>query len=1085
MTPPFARILIANRGEIAIRIARACAGLGVAAVAAFSADDARSAHLAAADAAVALPGSGPRAYLDIAAVVAAAVASGCDALHPGYGFLSENAAFARACAAAGIAFIGPAPAALALFGDKAAARAAAVAAGVPVLGGSDGEVDLTQAQALFDSLGGAVMVKALAGGGGRGMRAVTAAAGLPDAFAAAAREAQAAFGDGRLYLEALLPRARHVEVQLLGDRHGGLAALGTRECSLQRRHQKLIEFAPAPVPPATARAMIEAALALGAGYDSLGTAEFLVDAGDAARFAFIEFNPRLQVEHTVTEAVFGVDLVAAQIMVAAGTPLADLDLPDVARGVAVQARVNAETVAAGGSLRASSGVLTRYDPPAGPGVRVDSGVRGGGAPNPAFDSLLAKVVAHAPDLPRAVALLDRSLADFAIDGPATNIGFLRGLLALPEVAAGAMTTTLVDAATPAIVAGLDRTVIPAKARTHLLSAQEMGPGFRGDDSVLNAVAAPLAGLVVEVSVAPGNRVRAGQQVAILEAMKMEHVVVAGASGVVRTVLATAGEVADDGAVLVQIEPGEVAGGGAAVAVEPDPDDIRPDLAELNQRTAATLDAARPDAVARRRKTQQRTARENIADLIDPGSFNEYGALTFAAQQARHSRDHLLRISPADGLIAGTATINGARFAPGRTAALVMSYDYTVFAGTQGMANHKKTDRMLGLARRHRLPVVWFAEGGGGRPGDTDHFGATGLDVPTFRAWAALSGKALRIGIAAGRCFAGNAVMWGLSDITIATRDSTIGLGGPAMIEGGGLGVFKPEDVGPIGVMASTGVADLVADDEAHAVALTRQLLGHFQGDLPGAAGDQRRLRHLIPENRLRVYDVRAVAALLFDSGTMLELRGGFGRGIVTALARLDGRAVGVIANDPKILGGAIDSNAADKAARFMALCDSFGLPIISLCDTPGFMVGPASEATGAVRHGSRLFTIGAALTVPLVCVVLRKGYGLGAQAMAGGSFHAPAAMLAWPTAEFGGMGLEGAVRLGYAKELAALTDPDERKALFDKLLARMYAEGKAVSIAGYLEIDAVIDPAETRGWLTRALAALPAAAGSGRMVDNW
>ncbi|WP_207790075.1 acetyl-CoA carboxylase family protein [Polymorphobacter arshaanensis] len=1067
----FKRLFIANRGEIAVRIARAAAGLGIASVAAFSEDDAASPHVLAATSGGALPVRGPRAYLDGAAVIAAAKAAGCDALHPGYGFLSENAAFAADCAAAGITFVGPAPAALTLFGDKAAARAAAEAANVPVLGGT-GAVSLEEAEKAFAKLG-AVMIKALAGGGGRGMRIVTRAADLPEAYARASSEAQAAFGDGRVYLEAYMSRARHIEVQLIGDRHGGLTHAGTRECSLQRRHQKLIEIAPAHLPAGTETALLDAALRLGraAHYDSLGTVEFLLDADDAEIFAFIEMNPRLQVEHTVTEEVTDIDLVATQIRIAAGAKLGDLALPSGHRGVAVQARVNAESVSADGALRASHAAITRYEAPSGPGIRVDGFARTGTQPNPAFDSLLAKVIARGSDLRGALALLDRALGECVIDGPATNTGFLRALIAHPDVVGDRMTTSLVDAVTADLVATL-----PV---SEAAVAQVVPEGLVG-------IPAPLSGLVVAVSVAVGDAVRVGQQVAVLEAMKMEHVVTAQLSGIVRRIDAQVGAVANDGGALVLVEPAEVEGGSAIVAEAPDPDHIRPDLADLLARTAATLDPQRPDAVARRRKTGQRTARENIAELIDPGSFNEYGALTFAAQLKRHPREHLLKISPADGLIAGTASVNGDVFGPEKSRVMVLSYDYTVFAGTQGTANHKKTDRMLNLARDWALPLVWYAEGGGGRPGDTDHFSATGLDVPSFRALAALSGTCLRIGIASGRCFAGNAVMFGLCDITIATRDSTIGLGGPAMIEGGGLGNFKPEEVGPIGVMASNGVVDIVADDEPHATALTKQLLSYFQGDLPVTeAADQRLLRHSIPENRLRVYDVRSVIETLFDSGSVLELRRGWGIGVLTGFARLNGRAVGYLANDPKHLGGAIDSDGAAKAAHFMMLCDAFGIPIISLCDTPGFMVGPPSEVTGAVRHGSRMFTVGASLSVPVLMVVLRKAYGLGAQAMGAGSLHAPALTIAWPTAEFGGMGLEGAVRLGYAKELAACETEETRKALFDELVAKSYARGKAVSIAAYLEIDAVIDPADTRDWMTRALAALPRVAPTGRMVDNW
>jgi acetyl-CoA carboxylase carboxyltransferase component len=591
------------------------------------------------------------------------------------------------------------------------------------------------------------------------------------------------------------------------------------------------------------------------------------------------------------------------------------------------------------------------------------------------------------------------------------------------------------------------------------------------------IVAPLAGLVVAVEVADGDAVVAGQPLVVLESMKIEHVVTAPAGGIVGRIAVAVGEVAEPGQLLLTLQPGGAAS-VAAVAIATDPDAIRADLAEVRARHAQTLDAGRVAAVERHHARGRRTARENIADLVDPGSFTEYGALALPAQRRRHSVEHLRAIGPADGLVTGTATVGGQR-------ALVMAYDYTVFAGTQGHANHKKTDRMLALVAQWQLPLVWFVEGGGGRPGDTDAYGATGLDVPSFRSLAALSGKVPRIAIAAGRCFAGNAVMFGLCDVTIATRDSTIGLGGPAMIEGGGLGRFTPEEVGPIAVMAANGVVDLVADDEADAVRLTKALLGYFHG---GSAewdcADQRGLRSAIPENRLRAYDVRGVIATLADSGSVVELRAGFGRGMVTAFVRIEGRAFALIANVPAHLGGAIDADAATKAAHFLALADSFGLPVLSLCDTPGFMVGPEAEKSAGVRHGARLFTIGAALQVPVFTVVLRKGYGLGAMAMAAGGFAATNATIAWPTAEFGGMGLEGAVRLGYAKELAA--EPEAtRDALFERLVGKLYAEGKAVSVAAWLEIDAVIDPAETRGWLVRALDAAGPVRASGRMIDNW
>lgn len=516
--------------------------------------------------------------------------------------------------------------------------------------------------------------------------------------------------------------------------------------------------------------------------------------------------------------------------------------------------------------------------------------------------------------------------------------------------------------------------------------------------------------------------------------------------------------------------------------------VRPELAELRARTAATRDEARPEAVARRRKSGQRTARENIADLVDPGSFVEYGGLALAAQRQRMSVDELVKASPADGLIAGLATVNGDQFAAERARVMVLAYDYTVFAGTQGGMSHKKLDRMLALAGAWRLPIALFAEGGGGRPSDTDMPWVAGLDTPGFRSFAALSGLAPRVGIASGRCFAGNAALLGLCDVVIATEDSSIGMGGPAMIEGGGLGSFTPEEVGPIDLQWRSGVVDLRAADEAEAVALARRYLAYFQGPAASwSCGDQRALRDLVPAERRRAYKIRPVIEALADTGSVLELRGGFGAAMVTALVRIEGRPLGLLASSSQHLGGAIDSDAADKAARFLQLCDAFGLPVLSLCDTPGFMVGPRAEATGLVRHASRLFVAGARLRVPYLTVVLRRGYGLGAQAMAGGHFHAPLFTVSWPTGEFGAMGIEGAVKLALRKQLEATADPAAREQMIQAGVAYAHERGKAISMASFLEIDAVIDPADTRAWILRALASAPPAGAppERRFIDTW
>ena len=604
----------------------------------------------------------------------------------------------------------------------------------------------------------------------------------------------------------------------------------------------------------------------------------------------------------------------------------------------------------------------------------------------------------------------------------------------------------------------------------------------------NTLKAPMAGTVVQVAVGAGEAVHAGQLLLVLEAMKMEHEIRAEFDGTVLSVAVRAGELVLEDELLVTL--------GAAVRAavrqaEPAVDvtasaEARADLQEVIDRHAFTLDAQRPEAMAKRHALGLRSARENIADLCDEGSFTEYGALAFAAQTRRRPLDDLIKNTPADGMVTGIGSINGSEFGEERARCVVMSYDATVLAGTQGIRNHQKTDRMLGIALAQKLPVLLFAEGGGGRPGDTDSSHVAGLDLHTFASYARLSGQVPVVGIVAGRCFAGNAALLGCSDVIIATRGSNIGMGGPAMVEGGGLGVFTPEQIGPSAVQHGNGVIDVLVDDEARAVAVARQYLGFFQGRTRDwSAPDPLRLREVLPENRVRVYDVRQVMQGVADTGSLLELRAGFGVGILTPLARIEGRPVGLMANNPVHLGGAIDADAADKAARFMQLCNAHGLAIVSLIDTPGFMVGPEIEEKAQVRHVSRMFVTAAHLRVPFLALVLRKGYGLGAMAMAGGGFHEPTLTAAWPSGEFGGMGLEGAVRLGYRKELAAAAEGPERDALYDKLVAAQYERGKAIHMASMLEIDAVIDPAETRHWLVRGLASSKLRGERTSPIDTW
>ncbi|MFL5288753.1 MAG: carboxyl transferase domain-containing protein [Rhodopila sp.] len=1110
------KLLIANRGEIAVRIARAAADMGLPCVGVCSEDDTHSLHVRIPDEVRKLPGRGA-AYLDIAAVIAAAKEAGCDAIHPGYGFLAERADFARHCAEAGLTFVGPDVPHLELFGDKARARAAAARVDVPVIRGLDHAVTLEEARAFFDSLGpgGAMIIKANAGGGGRGTRVVVNAGDIEATFQRCQSEAKAAFGRADVYVEEFIPRARHVEVQILGDNAGNIAHLGERECSVQRRFQKIIEIAPAPAFDETLRYMIiDAAVrfARSVGYRNLGTFEFLVDVSGhrgAAPFVFIETNARLQVEHTVTEVVTGVDLVQAQIHLARGVTLAGLglDRPVTPRGHAIQARVNMETIAPDGSVRPSGGTLSVYEAPSGPGVRTDGFGYAGYRTSGAFDSLLAKVIAHAQDFPAAVGRVSRALSEFRLDGVATSIPFLCSILAHPDFVAGRIHTRWIDEnigtlaaggtnrrqrfvemPQPAVSGGTGFAGARVKSRDPLAlfahdarmkaeqaasAVDQEAPDLTGPDGSVG-VPSPIQATIGAIDVAVGDTVRKGQRVAVVEAMKMEHVINAPHSGIVRSVTMTTGDVVREGFPIVFIQEAQVEGGAVVAEAEPDPDAIRPDLQEVYDRHALTLDEHRPDAVAHRRKFGYRTARENIAQLVDSGSFKEYWPLVVARQHQRNTIEALRRNTPGDGVVAGTCSINGNLFDEARSRAIVVHYDYTVLAGTQGHRNHYKQDRLFELAHRFRLPLVLFGEGGGGRPGEDDIGPRVAVDTHTFTTFSQLSGLVPLVAVVNGRTFAGNTALVACSDVIIATEGSTIGMGGPAMIEGGGLGIYTPEEVGPISFQVPNGVVDVLVKDEVEAVEVAKKYLSYFQGPIADwEASDQRRLRHVVPENRLRLYNMRDVIETIADKGSVLEIREKFGIGLIAAFIRVEGRPMGVIANNPHHLSGAIDSNGADKGARFLQLCDAFDIPVLSLIDCPGIMVGPDVERTALVRHCTRLFNVGANMTVPLFNVVVRKAYGLGAQAMCGAGTLVGFCTVAWPTAEFAGMNIEGAVKLGYRKELMAIEDPEARRLEFERRTGIAYETAKAVNAAAGGGIDDVIDPADTRDWIASSLKRLP------------
>ena len=599
--------------------------------------------------------------------------------------------------------------------------------------------------------------------------------------------------------------------------------------------------------------------------------------------------------------------------------------------------------------------------------------------------------------------------------------------------------------------------------------------------------ASVQGAVTAIEADVGATVARGDVLLRLESMKMEFTVEAQADGVVQAVHVQHGDAVNEGDPLLDLVP-LVECSARVASVRTAQPAVRPELDELHARRALLADDARPQMAAARHAQGRRTARENIAALFDADSFVEYGAFAVAAQRSRRSLDDLQKNTPADGLITGTGLVHADAFGPERARVAAMAYDYSVLAGTQGNYNHRKSDRLLEIAQEHALPLVLFAEGGGGRPGDVDSPSVSGLHCTTFRALAALSGRVPTLGIVEGYCFAGNAALLGSCDYVIATRRASIGMGGPAMIEGGGLGVVAPDDVGPALTIARAGGIDLLVDDEDEATRAARRILAWHQGAMADAdADDQSTLRDAIPPGRNAVFDPRAIIATLADRGSVIELRAEFGLGVVTALARLGGHPVAIAATNPRHLAGALDVAGCDKLARFMQLADAAGHPLITLVDTPGFMVGPAVEAQGMMRHAGRVFVTAAALRVPVVSVVLRRGFGLGAMAFTAGHFHAPVATAAWPQAEFGPMGLEGAVRLGFRKELAAAAEGAERDALFERLLGGMRERGRALNVASHLELDDVIDPAQTRPWLLRVLATARRAPLPPRraFVDTW
>lgn len=1154
------KLLVANRGEIAIRIMRAAAELGIPTVAVAPNDDVTSLHTGKADEFVALEGNGASAYLDIDQLVAVAKDCGCDAVHPGYGFLSENGDFAAACADAGLIFVGPAVETLRLFGDKAHARKAAIDASVPVVHGLDHAVSLAVAKQFFEELGvgKAMMIKAVGGGGGRGSRLVHSADEVESSYERCQAEADAAFDNPDVYVEEFFDQARHIEVQILGDTTGEVIHLHERECSVQRRFQKLIEVAPAPaLDDQTRAAIIDASLrfAKNVNYCNAGTFEFLVDvSGQGESFAFIETNARLQVEHTVSEEITGVDLVKAQLRIAGGETLEDLGLADPIepRGYAIQARVCLESMQVNGEVRPTHGVLSAYEPPSGPGIRTDGFGYSGYETSLNYDSLLAKVIGHSPssDIDDAISRTSRALSEFRVEGAETNIGLLQTILNHPEFAKGAIHTRFMDEHVAELVNAAERPrfVTPygskessssndGYAGARVEDARDPLALFDHDTRVKSElpetadsdpdrpieVRAKLPGLVTQMSVAAGDRVKTRQPLLTIHSLEIDHLIRTERGGQIESVFVSVGSSVETDDLLFRLTPSAVEEEWEESPPTTMLDQRRSDLALVDERRTYIQDDFRAEKIARRHQKEQRSPKENIEHLMD-GTFREYGPLVTAASW--QDQEWLRETTQADGLVMGIGNINGDLFDDDQSRSVVVHYDYMVVAGTQGGRGHYKQDRIYELAGRYQLPLVLFAEGGGGRPGISggtraerrdiaietglrkpgdepprsrstlvDVAGRGGGGVPvdsyTFTKLCDLSGLVPLVGVNSGRCFAGNTVMLASCDVIIAAENSTIGLGGPAMIEGGGLGIYTPEEVGPMSFQVPNGVVDILVKDDEAAIECTKKYLSYFQGAISSwQEPDQRLLRHIVPENRNESYDMRELIAILADEDSILEIREAFGLSIITAFIRIEGRPLGLIASNPMHLSGAIDSDSADKGARFLQLCDAFDIPVLSLIDCPGTMSGPAYERDALVRHFGRLLVTGANMTTAAFSVVIRKAYGMGARAMCGGSTLEPFFTVAWPTAEFAETTIGAHVELMYGEELSQIQDASERKAVQERLLASHVEMASAVNAGGTnYGIDDVIDPSETRAWIAQGLRSVPKRSSNGKKkrpnIDTW
>jgi acetyl/propionyl-CoA carboxylase alpha subunit/acetyl-CoA carboxylase carboxyltransferase component len=1090
----FKRVLIANRGEIAIRIARAASSLGIDSLAVFTAADSLSLHTRLAGSAreIGAGGDPVRGYLDVDAIVAAAKAGGADCVHPGYGFLSENALFAERCAAEGLRFVGPSPASLKLFGDKVAARGFAEKHGIPVVPGAARLASAAEARDVAQSIGYPVMLKAAAGGGGRGMRLVSKPEEMDEAFARCRGEAEAAFGDGALFLEKIVEHPRHIEVQVLGDGQGNVVHLFERDCSVQLRNQKVVEVAPAPNLDAGLRRRIlddAVKLARAAGYANAGTVEFLVDPPSGRHF-FIECNPRIQVEHTITEQVMGIDLVEAQFRIAAGNSLAALGLADqnavgTPRGFAIQARVVAQ----------GTGTLTAYREPSGPGVRVDACGYVGLAPPPQFDPLLAKLICQsgsAGSFASAVERTERALEEFQIVGVPTNREQLRGILAHPEFRAGNARTTLLAGALAA----------PGKASGALQFLDQQAAALgRGVAKVApsrplpvppghEAIESPHAGSLVDIKVREGAQVRAGDPLFVVSAMKMETSVTAPCAGVVTSLAPLAvGDAVDGSQILAVIRP--LAGAARpAPAVSPD-ESWQPMLDKVAALQAIAHKRLAPGStdpgVVRQRNRRKLTCRERIDALLDPGSFREVGSL---AGFATFDEDgNVAEFTPASH-VGGQGRIDG------RTC-IVCADDFTSRGGHADGAIGQKSRWLDKLSIELRAPSIRLLDGssgggsvatmvpkqdgsasakestgaikagrprvvGGGGSFLPGHLGSTSYteQLATVPVVNLLLGSVVGIGAA-------KAV---LGHFSVMVRDiSQLFVAGPPVVSHAmGYDVTK-EDLGGWHIHCRNGSVDNLAESEEEAMAQTRRFLSYlppsaYEAPPVATAADpadrrEDELLTLVPRKRTATFDIRRAIRLIADRDSFFEIGPLWGTDQVTGFIRMNGHPMGVIASDSRhVNGGALTADGCDKLRRHTDLCDLFHLPLLNLVDNPGFAVGIEHEIAGTIRKGGEWMVAFAQATMPIFTVLMRRSFGV-----AGNNYATPrssvSVRVAWPAADVGGIPPEGGIEAAYKRQLAEAADP---AALRAEINARIESVRGPIAPLNRFEIEEMIDPRDTR-----------------------